>query len=714
MSQWFSDASSDESDVERIEEDNQTFNPRKGKGAIYYLPDTDDESKSDDDLEEGPRLTPEEKEIDGLHNICDTLKSQFDREKSWYRAEELFEVFFKAMDAHLRVGSVDQRPVPQVVDEVKKCIEMALEADKDRSKDEFDSHNDFKAFRRLSKLYAEIKDEYVYEGAVDAADASPDEKEDMAQTLLAKLMSSTKFDLMRKEAINLKLPQLVATIVALQAQHNIDKEKGSVSMSITNWKKTYKLIVECFNLTKSSGMKVKRSGNIETLRVEDVKTCYIQGGISSLFVSLTDAVIRILQNTTTENAKLYLECIKAESTCITFGQTLLKSLDPAERPAVAASLINLSYGRSTNLHEIISRQLGIEDQPLTLNVWWDICNKSNDKRLDIPGMFLRYCYHVALNGDIEKCRVLMEEEKASKKFRLFSSGPGMELLEGSSVSHRIHFVRIIVQLGLSSFQVGQLDDCRELLTKVLETKGLKEYRWSWTVLLGQQIPYVQNENERIKTQILFSSVQIPLHLHISETSVEHIFYLCHATERAVAMSKSPFERSNLGPERFKEFVKKAQHSNVAGPPQTEKELVYHVFSSIQCGDWAKASKYLNSMILWKNLVKGDVARQHMERKVKEACLKVFLFTEAVSFERISVPYLKSRFDIDDELTTIVRAALDEQDSPLVAFWDFEESHLVVDRCSVSRLHNLVSSAATATHELERPSELKRKPYFNRH
>jgi translation initiation factor 3 subunit C len=287
--------------------------------------------------------------------------------------------------------------------------------------------------------------------------------------------------------------------------------------------------------------------------------------------------------------------------------------------------------------------------------------KSGDNKTIIKTM-LYHIYHHAINGRFH----------IAKEYLLMS-----HIADASAtldVNTQISYNRVLVQLGLSAFSLGLIQETVNALTEIVSSLRIRE-------LLGQGISK-NSLNEKEERRRL-----LPTHLHINAELVEAVHLIASMLIEIPNIVADPNEANKKQSAKY--FRRQYEgYKNFYGPPESYKDFIIVAAKELHQGNWKKCYDFLLSVNIWGRLSQDvQQAQTNLLAKVKEQAFKCYLFTFQNCYDTIDIDQLAAKFDITKDY---VHAFVSKMvfNKELKAFLDVDSNCLMFERDDLTRVESL--------------------------
>ncbi|RLV82696.1 Eukaryotic translation initiation factor 3 subunit C [Meyerozyma sp. JA9] len=396
--------------------------------------------------------------------------------------------------------------------------------------------------------------------------------------------------------------------------------------------------------TASDDIDLEPPANADGIRI-------LPGSVTSHIERLDDEFIRYLQNTDPHSLE-YIDRLKDEKdtyNLVVRGQLYVERTTPGEVRGTyqGEQLARIVMRRMNHIYykpdQLIKaneseawRHLSGDSQIVTKNSEpKDVINglaeflSKQDGAIYPKGALLCSVYYHAVNNEYSVAR------------DMFLSSQVHQGINNADSTIQVLYNRAMVQLGLSAFRYGNIEESHQALNEIANSQRLKE-------LLGQGF------NSKYPSQATVAEKQrlLPFHMHINLELLECVFMTCSLLieiPQLAAASNSPKEsRRKTNIKSFKSKLEFHDRQYFTGPPESIKDHIVHASISLQKGDWHNAYKLLSSIKIWKLLPNNDQLLEMMRGKLQVEGLRTYIFTYKSIYTKLSVVKLAKIFDINEE------------------------------------------------------------------
>lgn len=245
---------------------------------------------------------------------------------------------------------------------------------------------------------------------------------------------------------------------------------------------------------------------------------------------------------------------------------------------------------------------------------------------------LAYTYYQAVNNRYADARELFLSSQIYTHISLADS------------SVQVLYNRALVQLGLSAFRAGEIEESHQILTEIANSQRLKE-------LLGQGF------NSKYPSQATAAEKQklLPFHMHINLELLECVFMtaslLIEIPALAAASSSSKDSKRKASIKLFKSKLEFHDRQYFTGPPESIKDHLIYASRYLQKGQWAKSYELLLSIKIWKLFPDNAALLLMLKNQLQVEGLRTYLFTYKSIFTKLSVAKLAEQFQLEQSVVS---------------------------------------------------------------
>lgn len=373
------------------------------------------------------------------------------------------------------------------------------------------------------------------------------------------------------------------------------------------------------------------------------------GSITSLIERLDDEFTKALQNIDPHSTE-YIERLKDESEIyklIVRGQIYVESITSQEKKGNYHQLSRIILRRLEHIYYKPDQLIVANEK----NAWKDISADSiiasktstpselvdalsdhllkNKNKVYAQQALLYSIYYYSVNGGYDVARELFLKSQAYAAIHLAES------------SVQIHYNRALVQLGLSAFRNGNIEESHQILNEISNSQRVKE-------LLGQgfSTKYPSQASVVEKQRLL------PFHMHINLELLECVYMtsslLIEIPALALAAINPKDSKKKASLKSFKSKLEFHDRQYFTGPPESIKDHIIYASRALQKGDWAKAYELLSSIKIWKLLPDNENLLTMMKSQLQVEGLRTYIFTYKSIYVKLAVSKLSELFALSNE------------------------------------------------------------------
>ncbi|KAI0986501.1 hypothetical protein GJ496_007797, partial [Pomphorhynchus laevis] len=380
--------------------------------------------------------------------------------------------------------------------------------------------------------------------------------------------------------------------------------------------------------------------SIEEMNTKTGPAYTLRGCILTVVTLLNSELTRILQNTDAHEIE-YVEKLTEEIRfCSIIGkvQTYLENVAKVDVQDICRIYyLNLehSYFRVRTEPEEIKSSLEHVDK-----LAQSIYTKCQDHRIRLSAILLQ-AYHLAIHDYWYRARDLILMPFVHENILY------------ADVVVQIQYNRAQVQLGMCAFRKGLIKETHSALSDIHAINKAKE-------LLAQGIQHIGRNVERnLEQEKLDRQRLLPYHLHINLEVLEFVYLLCAMLTDLSYMAAPDFDnRKRIVSKQFYNQLRQTEKQPCYGPPDNMREHIFAAVRAMKFGNWNKACQMLiNTKMqskVWRFFRNYEEIQQLVRTKVKEECLRIYIFTFSSAYDNIKLPNLSNMFELPDkQVKTIV-------------------------------------------------------------
>lgn len=389
----------------------------------------------------------------------------------------------------------------------------------------------------------------------------------------------------------------------------------------------------------------------------------ILGSVSATAERLDDEFTRYLQNTDPHSIE-YIERLKDESNLyklIVRAQVYVESTTGAGEHLARVVLRRLDHvyykpDQLIKVNEVSAWKdswsgIGLdnstlvtkgEDPATVIGAMYDFLSKQ-ESSIYRKHALLACTYYNAVNNRYAEAR------------EMFLSSQIYNHIAMADSSVQVLYNRALVQLGLSVFRAGEIEESHQILNEIANSQRIKE-------LLGQgfNLKYPSQATSAEKQRLL------PFHMHINLELLECVFMtaslLIEIPALAAASNSAKDSRRKASIKSFKSKLEFHDRQYFTGPPESIKDHLIYASRYLQKGNWAKSYELLLSIKIWKLFPDHDSLLLMLKHQLQVEGLRTYIFTYKSIYTKLSVSKLSEMFQLDvASVTDIVDKMLSSGD-----------------------------------------------------
>ncbi|XP_043194449.1 eukaryotic translation initiation factor 3 subunit C-like [Amphibalanus amphitrite] len=286
---------------------------------------------------------------------------------------------------------------------------------------------------------------------------------------------------------------------------------------------------------------------------------------------------------------------------------------------------------------------------------------------------------------------------------------------------KIHYNRMMVQLGLCAFRNSQIREAHNALLDIQSSPRVKELLAQGSSQRRDDLTQEQEELNKLR--------EMPYHMHINLELLECVYLVSAMLIEVPYMAAHEFDaRRRLISKSFHyQLRNSALKYDLLGPPELMREHVVAASKAMRRGDWRACrdfviDKTMNAKV-WDRFYNGDQPRADkvramLTRKIQEETLRTYLFTYSNVYDSVSMVTMSELFELSvGDVHSIVSKMI--INAELMASLDEPSQTVVMHRTEPSRLQSmalqLADKLANFVENNERLLEMKqgRDMYYGR-
>ncbi|KAK6464111.1 eukaryotic translation initiation factor 3 subunit C [Scheffersomyces coipomensis] len=382
-------------------------------------------------------------------------------------------------------------------------------------------------------------------------------------------------------------------------------------------------------------------------RADGVKVIF--GSVTSLIDRLDDEFTRSLQNTDPHSIE-YVERLKDESSIyklIVRGQSYIELITPEDIRPSSEQLARITLRRLEHIYYKPNQLITANEAEAWKGIDIDsaLVSKNATPNELIEGIntflhnhsnsiygkhsLLNTIYYYAVNNQYNQAR------------ELFLSSQLYGSINHAESTLQVQYNRAIVQLGLSAFRSGAIEESHKILNEIVNSQRSKE-------LLGQGF------NSKYPNQATTAERQklLPFHQHINLELLECVYMtsslLIEIPALAQASNSAKDSKRKASIKSFKSKLEFHDRQFFTGPPESIKDHIVHASIALQKGDWSKAYQLLSGIKIWKLFPDNDELLAMLKSQLQVEGLRTYIFTYKAVYTKLSIAKLSKVFNLVNE------------------------------------------------------------------
>ncbi|CAF3473730.1 unnamed protein product [Rotaria sp. Silwood1] len=312
------------------------------------------------------------------------------------------------------------------------------------------------------------------------------------------------------------------------------------------------------------------------------------------------------------------------------------------------------------------------------HIYYKYDKTSEQSSISLMDRFCKYIYtnntlnHIRTQANLYHIYHLSLHDNYNEARNLILMSHIQETIYHSNISTQILYNRTMVQLGLCAFRFGEIHQAYQILMNLQPANRMKE-------LLGQDIN-IRNNSEMNKQQYL-----LPFHMHINVQLIECIYLIS-----AMFIEISSIHKQSMS-KHFHIVMNQGEKQLIFESMETMREHIIATSHALKIGDW---NRCINSLInnkmnkqVWNLMPQGTKMFEMLINKIKEESLRIYLISNTMMFDSISIPNLADMFElsIKQVYEIICKMILNEE---LMASIEDSNQFLILNSNRWSRIQSL--------------------------
>ena len=282
-----------------------------------------------------------------------------------------------------------------------------------------------------------------------------------------------------------------------------------------------------------------------------------------------------------------------------------------------------------------------------------------------------------------------------------------ETISMTDIQTQILYNRAMVQLGLSAFRCGLIQEACFTLQDVFSSGRIRELL-AQGIQAGREKSAEQEKQEKLR--------QMPFHMHINLELIECVYLvsamLLEVSNLAVPGSES---KRKVISKPFRKLFDYSERQSFCGPPENSKDHIMAASRAILLGEWDQARDWILAINIWNVMPQVDSIKRILTRKIQEESLITFVLTSVQFCDCLSVADLSEMFSLEQKsvlqiltrmiLNDQIYGYLDEAEEYITMDQEMSQNHSSLEALSVSMIDKLINFAETNQRLAESRSNL---------
>jgi translation initiation factor 3 subunit C len=453
----------------------------------------------------------------------------------------------------------------------------------------------------------------------------------------------------------MEIPLLETIILFL-----IDADRNSTHMSRSNWLKVYDRLSKFMSLIETNDIIVHEGVMVDAAFRPAKEEVEVPSYISGFYMTLDEEWTKGLQFTDPHTLE-FRQRLRDEVLLMDICERIYDYYKRKEDSSICADILSRAYD-----HFYYRRQRDFE----VFRTFWknyeglsaydrkydslinteDVRSLLRTFRREIEAVIaetdiafiktiLETTYHYSISDVYTRAKELISHHRVQDFFAA--------RLSDAEIPLQVLYNRVILQLGLSAFRSGKIQEAYTLLGDLASNSRLKE-------LIAQRTSLGKIRHESPEIERILRSRLVPFHMQIHVEEVEMVHQICCLLLELPTIAKNPFSgRRNLVSRTFARVLQQSRRHVFVTPPEHIKDFVYAASVSLKVGDWNESLRYLFSMKIWEGMYRSEDVKKMLSQQVKEVALRVYLLEYVGSYLQLDVNVLSSMFELSRDRTNAI-------------------------------------------------------------